>query len=80
MSAPGPSPTTYYLVCPPADEILGLNGNINVDLFTSLVDAQTSAVKTAILSGKYRVVMTSTFFASPVVQSASLTAQISALS
>lgn len=71
-------PTRFYLVVPTADEIIAANGSATVVVFTTLVEAQTNAVKAAITAGKFRVVMTATHFADPVVSSATQTAQLEA--
>ena len=75
-----PAPvTSFYLVTPPSDEIQSMNSQIKVEVYTTLVEAQTAAVKAALISNKFRVVCQSLSYASPVPQTASVAAQITSL-
>lgn len=75
-----PAPvTSFYLVTPPSDEIQSMNSQIKVEVYTTLVEAQTASVKAALISGKYRVVCQSISYANPTPLTASVNAQTTPL-
>lgn len=70
-----PAPTKFFIVVPNSDVITASKGTISVSVYTSESQANAAAVKAAIGSGAYAIVMEAVRYADPTLDPASITAQ-----